>query len=221
MPDYASQLAARKDVKDDALISLVREWQSRARTLRSIDLPYKHLTIGDSHAGAWAPYESCIVRSNGKTLNGQLRRDFSYVRDHLAQRMDLERLTLSFGSIDLRFHILRLDADWRAMWRAYKAFGDSLSLDVEYAIPFPVEYEERRLPKTGQYKGENFYGTQSQRAALLEDIVSFTDEIGMNVVHYPAEWRKMDPEEYAKTRMEKPQSVHLSPMFYRRMNWGQ
>lgn len=221
MPDYASMLEKRKDIIDRAPIASLRSLQSRARTLTSLDLPYKHLTIGDSHTGAVAPYESCIVRANGKTLHGQLTRDFSYVREALEKRPDLERLTLCFGSIDLRFHLIRLDADWRAMWRAYKAFGDSLSLDVEYAIPFPVEYEERRLPKTGQYKGQNFYGSQQQRARLLEDIVSFTDEIGMNVIHYPAEWRKMGPEEYAKTRMEKPQSVHLSPMFYRRMNWGQ
>lgn len=220
MPDYASMLAARKDVKDDKLIKAIAEWQSKATTLRSIDLPFKHLTIGDSHAGAWAPYESCIVRSNGKTLNGQLVRDFSYVREHLELRPDLEKLTLVFGNIDVRFHILRLDANWRDMWRAYKAFGDSLDLEVEYALPWPIEWEERKLPKTGQYKGQSFYGAQLQRARLLEDIVSFTDEIGMNAVHYPTEWRKIDPEQYAKSHMERPQSVHLSPTFYRRLNWG-
>ena len=221
MPKLSDMIEARKDVIDKKPLEKLRRLEAESKTLCSLDLPYKHLTIGDSHTGAVAPYESCIVRANGKTLNGQLRRDFSYVRDALEQRPDLERLTLCFSSIDLRFHLLRLNADWREMWRQYKAFGDSLSLDVEYAIPFPVEFEGRRLPKTGQYKGQNFYGTQQQRAGLLEDIVSFTDEIGMNVVHYPAEWRKMDPEEYAKTRMEKPQSVHLSPMFYRRMSWGQ
>lgn len=220
MPDYASMLAARKDVNDPDLISSLRNWQSRARTLRSIDLPFKHLTIGDSHAGAWAPYESCIVRANGKTLNGQLTRNFSYVRDYLAQRSDLERLTLVFGNIDVRFHILRLDADWREMWRAYKAFGDSLNLEVEYALPWPIEWEERKLPKTGQYKGQNFYGTQAQRAQLVNDIVSFCDDIGMNCVQYPPEWRILDPETYAKQCMERPQSVHLSPSLYRRLDWG-
>ena len=220
MPDYASMLEVRKDVGDPKLIDSIREWQSKATTLRSIDLPFKHLTIGDSHAGAWAPYESCIVRTNGKTLNGQLTCDFSYVRDHLSLRPDLERLTLVFGNIDVRFHILRLNADWREMWKAYKAFGDSLSMEVEYALPWPIEWEERKLPKIGQYRGQNFYGTQAQRARLVNDIVSFCDEIGMNVIHYPSEWRSMNSEEYAKTHMEKPQSVHLSPAFYRRLNWG-
>jgi hypothetical protein len=220
MPDYASMLAARKDVKDDNLISLVRDWQSRARTLRSIDLPFKHLTIGDSHAGAWAPYESCIVRSNGKTLNGQINRDFSYVREHLEMRPDLEKLTLVFGNIDVRFHILRLGADWREMWVQYKKFGDSLDIEVEYALPWPQEFEGRKLPKTGQYKGQNFYGSQQDRAALVNDIVSFCDNIGMNCIKYPAEWCMMDPIEYAKQCMERPQSVHLSPTLYRRMDWG-
>ena len=220
MPDYASMLEARKDVNDPDLIASLRDWQSRARTLRSIDLPFKHLTIGDSHAGAWAPYESCIVRSNGKTLNGQLVRDFSYVREHLDLRPDLERLTLVFGNIDVRFHILRLDADWKEMWRAYKAFGDSLNVEVEYAMPWPIEYEERKLPKTGQYKGKNFYGTQQQRARLVHDIVSFCYDIGMNVAQCPKEWYCIDAEDYARTHMERPQSVHLSPSFYRRQNWG-
>jgi len=149
-----------------------------------------------------------------------LRRNFSYVRECLAQRPDLESLTLVFGNIDVRFHILRLDADWKEMWRAYKAFGDSLNLEVEYALPWPVEWEERKLPKTGQYKGKNFYGTQAQRARLVNDIVSFCYDIGMNCVQYPPEWRILDPETYARQCMEKPQSVHLSPSLYRRLDWG-
>jgi hypothetical protein len=220
MPDYASMLEARKDVNDPDLIASVRNWQSRARTLRSIDLSFKHLTIGDSHAGAWAPYESCIVRSNGKTLHGQLVRDFAYVRDYLELRPDLEKLTLVFGNIDVRFHILRLDADWREMWRAYKAFGDSLNVEVEYALPWRAEHEGRKLPKTGQYKGKNFYGTQEQRTKLANDIAVYSEEIGMNCVPYPSEWRILDPETYAKQCMERPQSVHLSPTKYRRLGWG-
>ena len=76
-----------------------------------------------------------------------------------------------------------------------------------------------QLDKTGQYKGQNFYGTQRQRARLAYDIISFCDEIGMNIVRCPSEWYIIDPELYAKTYMEKPQSVHLSPVFYRRNNW--
>lgn len=219
-PNYSEMIGCRKDVKCDSLIAELKKLEESATTLTTLDLPFKHLTIGDSHTGAWAPYESCIVKTNGKTLNGQITRDFSYVRNTLEKAPTLEGITLCFGNIDVRFHVTRLQADWRQMWRDYKAFGDSLNLEVEYAIPHPVEFEGRRLPKTGYYKGQPFYGSQQERAKLVEDIVNFCDEIGMNVVHYPSEWRDMDPETFAKERMEKPQSVHLSPMFYRRMNWG-
>ena len=43
----------------------------------------------------------------------------------------------------------------------------------------------------------------------------------MNIVKCPTEWYRMDPAVYAAERMEKPQSVHLNPMFYRRQSWGQ
>ena len=161
-----------------------------------------------------------VVKTNGKTLNGQIRTNFQYVRDHIEMCPQIKGVTLSFGNIDVRHHICRLDADWREMWRNYKKFGDSLPIEVEYAIPWPAEFEGRKLPKTGWYKDQPFWGSQLERSRLVEDIASFCDEIGMNAVHYPAEWRTMDSEVYAKERMEKPQSVHLSPKHYRRHNWG-
>jgi hypothetical protein len=44
---------------------------------------------------------------------------------------------------------------------------------------------------------------------------------GMKLVKAPQAWYDMDEEKFAIDRMEKPQSVHLNPMFYRRMNWGE
>jgi hypothetical protein len=35
-----------------------------------------------------------------------------------------------------------------------------------------------------------------------------------NVHEWPTNWYMIDPEDYAKTYMEKPGSVHLSPEFY-------
>ena len=161
-----------------------------------------------------------VVKTNGKTLNGQINSNFQYVREHIDACPQIEGVTLSFGNIDVRHHICRLDADWREMWRAYKAFGDSLPIEVEYALPHPIEFEDRKLPKTGWYKGAPFWGSQLDRAKLVNDIISFCDDIGMNCVKYPTEWCTMDPVEYARQCMEKPQSVHLSPAKYRRQNWG-
>ena len=216
MPDYAKMLRARKDGPSPDLLNRLNEWQSKAKTLRSIDLQTNWLTIGDSHSAAWAPPGSMIVKNNGKTLFGQVRDNFPYVREFLAENPKLEGVSMVFGNIDVRHHICRLDTDWREMYREWKRFGDSLGIQVEYSLPWPVEFEGRKLPKTGWYKGQPFWGSQEVRAELVQQIHSFMESENMVSVKFPAQWFDLSPEEYAKERMERPQSVHLSPQFYRR-----
>jgi hypothetical protein len=219
MPDYAKMLASRKDVENKEMCERLAALQKEAVTLRSVDLGLEWLTIGDSHTAAFAPFDSMVVKENGRTLHGQVTTDFAYVREYLAECPQIRGITMVFGSVDLRHHICRLNADWKMMFREWKKFGDSLGVEVEYALPFPVEFEGRRLPKTGFYRGQPFYGTQKERAEILGEMWDFSESIGMNTVSYPREWLQLDPEEYARTRMEKPQSVHLSPEFYRRHGW--
>ena len=219
MPDYAKMLSSRKDAPLD-IIEPLREWQARAKTLRSVDLELDWLTIGDSHTAAWAPHGSMVVKENGKTLFGQVRDDFSYVREHLDRCPQVKGVTMVFGNIDVRHHICRLGADWKSLYRSWKSFGDSLSVDVEFAMPWPVEHEERRLPKSGWFQGQPFWGSQAERSDLVSAVREFMLAEGMASVTYPSEWLAMVPETYAKERMEKPQSVHLSPTHYRRKEWG-
>lgn len=221
MPDYARMLEGRKDFVDHHLLGDLREWQSRATTLRSTDLGLEWLAVGDSHTSSVSPHNSMIVKENGRTLFGQVSTDFAYVRETLDRCPQIRGVTMSFGSIDVRHHICRLNADWKHLYREWKKFGDSLEIEVEYSIPFPVEFEGRKLPKTGWYKDRPFWGSWEQRSMLVREIWEFAEDIGMNVVEYPKEWLDIDPEEYAKTHMEKPQSVHLSPEKYRRKEWGQ
>ena len=219
MPDYAKMLSSRKDAPLD-IVEPLREWQARAKTLRSVDLELDWLTIGDSHTAAWAPHGSMVVKENGKTLFGQVRDDFSYVREHLDRCPQVKGVTMVFGNIDVRHHICRLGADWKSLYRSWKSFGDSLSVDVEFAMPWPVEHEERRLPKSGWFQGQPFWGSQAERSDLVSAVREFMLAEGMASVTYPSEWLAMVPETYAKERMEKPQSVHLSPTHYRRKEWG-
>jgi len=220
MPDYAGIIEKRKDVNLPALVRALQKLQARSKKFSSLDLDLEWATIGDSHTAAWTPPGSMFIKEYGNTLHGQLSRDFPSVRMAMDRCSNLKGLTLVYGNIDVRFHLLRLGIDWREMWREYKKFGDSLGIEVEYAIPWPIEFEQRRIPKTGYYKGHPFYGSCEERAKLVEDIISFSEEIGMNIVQYPSEWRQEDPETYAKNRMEKPGSVHLAPTMYRRNNWG-
>jgi hypothetical protein len=220
MPDYARMLGSRKDVPREILQPL-EEWQAKAKTLRSTDLGLPWLTIGDSHTAAWAPWDSMVVKENGKTLFGQANSGFSYVREFLEKCPQIRGVTMVFGNIDVRHHIIRTGSDWREMYAAWREFGDSLDIEVEYAAPWPVEFEGRKLPKSGWYKGEPFWGSWQERSELVRDIHAFMEREKMKKVSFPDEWFALDPETYAKDRMEKPQSVHLSPLFYRRTGWGQ
>lgn len=224
MPKYGEMLASRKDVVDKEWCKAIDEKLSQAPTLISSDLDFTHLAVGDSHTAAYAPLKSSVVKRDGTTLNSQVKSDFEYIRSHIKPHH--KSLTISLGNIDVRHHICRLDADWKTMYDKLFEFGDSTGLDVEYSVPWPIEFEGRRLPKTGYFKdralkeARPFWGTFNERKKLVENIYNYMETSGINTVRCPEEWYSMDPERYAKERMEGTSSVHLNPEFYRRKNWG-
>ena len=116
MPEYGNMLAKRKDVKDKEWCKRVQTKCDNAKTLLSTDLDTTWLTIGDSHTAAFAAPGSMVIKTNGLTLNGQLRSNFQYVRDHIWKCNNLQGITLSFGNIDVRHHLCRLGIDPRDMW---------------------------------------------------------------------------------------------------------
>jgi hypothetical protein len=128
-------------------------------------------------------------------------------------------VTMSFGNIDIRHHICRLDADFKSLIRKWKEFGDSLDMEVEYNAPWPIEFEGRKLPKTGYYKDKPFWGSRNERSEIVSEWIGEMKCLNMNIVMPPADWYNMNPEKYAKEYMESTSSVHLSPTKYRRKNW--
>ena len=221
MPRYGDMLAKRKDVEDKEWCARVQAKCDTAQTLLSTDLNTNWLTIGDSHTAAFAPHDSMVIKTDGLTLNGQIRSNFQYVKDHMAKCSNLQGITLVFGNIDVRHHLCRLNIDPRDMWIDLKRFGDSLPIPVEYSVPWPIEFEGRRLPKTGYYKNQPFWGTRYERVMMLERIEETMDMISMNKIMWPEEWKCMDPEQFAKTKMESTSSVHISPEVYRRKDFGE
>ena len=221
MPRYGDMLAKRKDVEDKAWCARVQDKCDNAKTLLSTDLDTEWLTIGDSHTAAFAPKGSMVIKTDGLTLNGQIKSNFQYVLDHMAKCNNLIGVTLCFGNIDIRHHLCRLNVDPRDMWIDLKRFGDWLPVPVEYSVPWPIEFEGRRLPKTGYYKHQPFWGTHYERKMMLDRVIETMDMVEMNKVMYPTEWLKMDPEVFAKTKMESTSSVHISPEVYRRKEFGE
>lgn len=223
MPDYGAMLKKRKDVVDKDWCDTVSEKCKTARTLKSTDMSDLHwLTIGDSHTAAYSREDSMVIKTDGLTLNGQIKSDFEYVTKHILECMP-RGITMSFGNIDIRHHICRLNADSMPMLKEWKRFGDELErkgIKVEYSTPWPIEFEDRKLPKTGYYKDQPFWGSREERINALNQWIANMDALGMKRVEYPEEWLTMDGEKYAKDHMESTSSVHLSPESYRRKNWG-
>ena len=123
-------------------------------------------------------------------------------------------------------HLLRHKDNLEEMIKEYVRQGQEIekeyNADVWYSAPVPVEYEGRKLPKTGYFKGTPFYGSREDRLALtLRFIDLLNKHSGNKVVMPPSGWYSMDGEQYAKKYMENSSSVHISPEYYRRYGWGE
>lgn len=222
MPDYGAMLKKRIGT-NTTCEEITEKWcdmvSKRISTIQSLkhkDLETDGITLGDSHTIAFSGVGDRVYRSDGKTLFGTLRKGFT---DDLG---GVSRLTLCHGSIDIRHHILRHDDfNLRETIKEYVKQGNELADDVWYAAPVPVEYEERRIPKSGFYKKTPFYGSWKERWDLTNQFIEILhDESKGKVVIPPKEWYSMDPEKYAKTYMEHGSSFHIAPPYYRRNDWG-
>jgi hypothetical protein len=97
---------------------------------------------------------------------------------------------------------------------------------VEYAKQFkkatlvellPVEHESRKIPGTGLYKKQKFFGTRLERMELREIANSIINESGLEVIKWPTEWIDEDGTKMLDI-LESRQSVHLKPKHYPFLN---
>lgn len=232
MPDYVSQLEKRvgqatcsKRLTPTCLRALRKRFDI-GTWLNQADLGTPHVTIGDSHSTAFAPAGSAVLRTNGQTLHGALNKGL--IRQQLdSLSVAPERVTLVYGSIDIRHHIGRQDDPVIAVLNLANRYAAEVRFikgeyccEVEVAAPVPVEYEGRKIPQTGFYEGTPFKGSQAERREWTERFIDCLKTYhGIQVVQPPARWYEMDGKEYAKTCMELGSSVHIAPTHYRRYGW--
>ena len=232
--DYASQIEKRLGAKSTSsmltpgLIEASRSMFSGAETLTMNDLPLTNMILGDSHSVAYATSDQIISRNNGKTLYSAMLQDpsFEWVLSILEPvRHKLEKLTLCFGSIDIRFHAIREGRDSAEIFsqkysNAAIRLSDILGIPVSVCAPVPVEFEGRRIPGTGKYEGQSFFGSREERLQYTLDFINSID-IDLDVVSPPRHWYALDGEVYAKEIMEAASSVHIAPKHYNSvLNWG-
>ena len=175
-----------------------------------IELPErKNLVIGDSHSlSVWPNEDYGISRNDGKTLHGFLKLD-----------MDLsayEHVIMYFGNIDIRFHLARQSNPIEATKDLFKRYCDYASkYNSTITQLLAIEDESRRIPKSGQYKGENFFGSIELRKELRLVANQVMFESGLPMLEWPKEFL----DQYGNLSfdvMEPKQSVHIRPAYYLR-----
>lgn len=234
MPDWGDQLKKRIGAPT-TYTGITEQWcdalslrLSKVQSLKQQDLlqvssKFDGISVGDSHTPAFSRLTDIVLRENGKTLYGTLKRGLI---TEFRGLKPFGNVTFCYGSIDVRHHILRhenfnLDDMLDEYVRQAVVIQKEHGCDISFTTPVPVEYEDRRLPKTGYFKGTPFFGSRQDRLDLTYRIIEGLNKRKVNVIMPPEEWYKMDGEKYAKTYMENSSSVHISPQYYRRLDWGQ
>ena len=133
--------------------------------------------------------------------------------------MDLsmyEHVILYFGNIDIRFHLARQSNPIEATKDLFKRYCDyAKKYNATITQLLPIEDESRRIPKSGQYKGENFFGSIQLRKELRLIANKVMFESGLPMLEWPREFIDQNGN-LSFDVMEPKQSVHIRPAYYLR-----
>ena len=179
-----------------------------------------HLALGDSHTFSMYKPGMAVCRNDGQTMYGALKKGLKTFIDPFGPQ--IKKLTLYFGNIDIRHHLMRQENPEIAlsnMLMEYEKQIKELNMDyVELISALPIENESRKLPKTGFYKGTPFAGTWGQRTELVGQFNDILADIcarnGWDHYKHPEVYKNKFGELDFEV-MEKPQSVHLARLYYR------
>ncbi len=220
-PDY-KDLALKRNLEPFAL-----DGKIDSKTTWDFIPAVKTFVLGDSHSLSVYEPGANIRRMDGKTLHGALKIGLENLIP--LHHDPYEKLVLYFGNIDLRFHICKFTDPLKAIdtllkhlfWQVEALIVLGYCETVKLVMPLPIETEDRKIPKSGQYKGHNFLGSAENRKMLRRYWVSkckstFKKLRKSGQVHLE-EWDhlKVDDEGFLlQSQMEARQSVHLAPCSY-------
>lgn len=177
-------------------------------------LETKKGVIGDSHAlSVWRPGYSLDFTA-GRTLHGFLRRESAEEINDI-----FDQTTTYFMNIDIRFHLMRQanpkDATKDLIGR-YIDFSSRLKNNT-IVEPLPIEHESRKIPGTGLYKKQPFFGTREERTDIRQIAVEMIRNSGQKYISWPEDWIDEDGTKMLDI-LESRQSVHLKPRYYPFLN---
>lgn len=207
--DYTIPCKKRKDLSDYANLTFPKG--------RVIDITKygNSVIVGDSHSiSAWEPGRT-INRLDGKTLNGALKIGLK----NLIPTKDQKNVQFYFGNIDVRFHFNRFGGT-DAIDEIFKRYADQLTdlkkegYNITLTHLIPVEDESRKIPGTGKYLGENFFGSQVERLEYVKYFNNLIEQTAKSLDLKVARWTNLDYNGLSFDDMESRQSVHLRPSSY-------
>lgn len=185
------------------------------KEIQQISLPKKeNLVIGDSHSiSVWPDESYSISRNDGKTLFGFLK-----------QNQDLseyKHIILYFGNIDIRFHLARQSNPKEATIELFNRYCEYASKYNSSLVQLlPIEDESRKIPTTGLYKGQPFFGNIELRKELRRIANNVMLESKIELLSWPDYF--VDEKGNLKFEiMEPKQSVHIKPKYYMKENQKQ
>ena len=176
--------------------------------IEKIELPKRtNLVIGDSHSlSVWPNSNYEISRNDGKTLHGFLKLNLDL--------SNYNHVIMYFGNIDLRFHLARQNNPIEATKDLFNRYCDYASkYNSTLTMLLPVEDESRKIPKSGQYKGENYFGSIELRKELRLEANKIILESGLDYLEWPSTFLDVNGN-LSFDVMEPKQSVHIRPKFY-------
>lgn len=189
---------------------------------------HRHLIVGDSHAPSAYKPKSLIIRKDGRTLGGILKKTIKReVEEYGYDWNQIDSLTCYWGNIDVRHHICRVGTTLADHLNYVDQLIDNYVLELkkypekkfELVHLIPIEDESRKLPSTGYYEGTPFYGSRETRQKVVSHFNKRIDEVAAtnnwSVFKWPADWYQMDGIEFMNLIMERPRSVHLARRYYR------
>lgn len=208
MIDYNVVCSKRKDLKGYSC-------NKTPEVIKLKELSNK-LILGDSHSVSVFKPGYTIDRNDSQTLHGFLKKGLkSYISD------DVDDLVFYAGNIDIRFHVHRFkgrDSVVDLIRELFKQLENLNIKNITLVSLLPIEDESRKIPGTGLYNKQPFFGSKEKRTYYVKEFNSLLkrgcDHYGYNLLTWDFDY----DEGLSFDDMESRQSVHLRPKSYKYKN---
>jgi hypothetical protein len=236
-PDYHALLNKKLSSNRERKKPIQPEWDDcdfdnllrmqKTATLLRYPRVTRSVVIGDSHAICMYRPDWTVNSVPYKTLFGALKTGFEhFINDPYENPSVVENVELYFGNIDIRHHLCRQEDPIEAtidICSRYVEAADGLYdkypklKTVSIYEPLPIESEERKIPATGYYEKQPFFGSWSERNEVRikfrDSLEKFAAKSRVKIIRW-IDYLMNEKGELDMEFMEYKQSVHLSRMNY-------